>query len=65
MSLKDAWAALWRPEIKASRAGPLLALQHPGRAVWTPRRFDRLAEEGYRKNVIGFRAINQVTRATA
>jgi HK97 family phage portal protein len=42
-----------------------LALQQPGRAVWTPRRFDSFAEEGYRKNVIAFRAINLVTRAVA
>lgn len=65
MGLRDAMKALWRRETKASGAGPLIALQHPGRAVWTPRRFDAFAEEGYRKNVIAFRAINEVSRATA
>ena len=40
MALRDAWTALLRREVKASRAGPLIALQHPGRAVWSPRRFD-------------------------
>ena len=65
MALRDAWTALLRREVKASRAGPLIALQHPGRAIWSPRRFDAFAEEAYRKNVIAFRAINQVSRAAA
>ncbi len=65
MALRDAWTALTRRDTKASRAGPLIALQHPGRAVWSPRRFDAFAEEAYRKNVIAFRAINQVSRAAA
>ncbi|MEE8499237.1 MAG: phage portal protein [Kiloniellales bacterium] len=65
MGLRDAWTALTRREVKASRAGPLIALQQPGRAVWSPRRFDAFAEEAYQKNVIGFRAINQVARSAA
>ncbi len=65
MGLRDAWTALTRREVKASRAGPLIALQQPGRAVWSPRRFDAFAEEAYQRNVIGFRAINQVTRSAA
>ncbi len=44
MGLRDAWTALRRREVKASRAGPLIALQQPGRAVWSPRRFDAFAE---------------------
>jgi HK97 family phage portal protein len=52
-------------ETKASKAGPLLALQQPGRAVWSPRRFDSFAEEGYRKNIIAYRAITLVARAAA
>ena len=65
MALRDAWQALTRRETKSSRAGPLVALQHPGRAVWSPRRFDAFAEEAYQKNVVAFRAINQVSRAAA
>ena len=65
MGLFDAWKALRRRETKASKVGPLLALQHLGAALWSARRFDAFAEEGYRKNVIAFRAINQVTRAAA
>ncbi len=65
MGLRTAWAALRRRETKASRAGPLIALHSPGQAVWSPRRFDAFAEEAYRKNVIAFRAINQVSRSAA
>ena len=65
MGLKDAWKALRAAEAKASRTGPLVAMQHPARAVWSARRFDAFAEEGYRKNVVAFRAINQVARAAA
>ncbi len=65
MALRDAWSALTRRETKSSRSGPLVALHNPGRAVWSPRRFDAFAEEAYQKNVIAFRAINQVSRAAA
>jgi len=65
MSLTGAWRGLLGRETKASKAGPLLAMQQPGRAVWSPRRFDAFAEEGYRKNVIAYRAITLVTRAAA
>lgn len=65
MRIKDAWKALRGLDIKASRAAPVIAMQHPRAATWTPRRFDALAEEGYRKNVIAYRAINQVARAAA
>ncbi|MCH8998212.1 MAG: phage portal protein [Proteobacteria bacterium] len=65
MALRDAWRALTRRETKSSRTGPLVALHHPGRAVWSPRRFDAFAEEAYQKNVIAFRAINLVSRAAA
>jgi len=65
MSMSAAWKGLLGRETKASKAGPLLALQQPGRAVWTPRRFDTFAEEGYRKNVVAFRAINLIARSVA
>ena len=65
MAFRDLLKSLTARETKASRAGPLIALQHPGRAVWTPRRFEAFAEEAYKRNVIAFRAISQVTRAAA
>ncbi len=65
MGLIDAWKTLFGIETKASKVGPLLAMQHPGAALWSARRFDAFADEGYRKNVIAFRAVNLVTRAAA
>jgi HK97 family phage portal protein len=40
-------------------------MQHLGQAVWTPRRYQNFAEEAYQRNVIAYRAINEVaTSAT-
>ena len=33
--------------------------------MWTPRRYDRLADEGFRRNVIAFRCIGEVARGAA
>ena len=67
MGLGAAWRALWRPraEVKASAAGPLLALQMAGQPALMPRRFDSFAREGFQKNVVAFRAVTEVTRAAA
>jgi len=56
---------MWAEETKASATGPLIAMQNPGRAVWSPRRFDAFAEEGYRRNVVAHRAVNQIARAVS
>ena len=50
---------------KASAARSLFAIERPGRAVWSARRFDSFADEGYAKNVIAFSAINTVAEAAA
>ncbi len=50
---------------KASRSAPLLTLSTIGQARWTPRRYDRLAEEGYRRNVIAFRCIRTIAQNAA
>lgn len=42
---------------------PILSRITPGQAVATPRRYDALAAEGYRDNVIAYRAINLLARA--
>jgi HK97 family phage portal protein len=65
MGWRAAWRALTQGERKASAAGPLLALHHVGRPVWTPRRFDKLAEEGYRRNIIAFRCVDMTAKAAA
>lgn len=54
-----------KPATKASRAASVLSLSSPAPARWTPRRYDRLAEEGYRRNVIAFRCIRALAQATA
>ena len=50
---------------KASAARSLFAIDQPGRAVWSARRYDQFADEGYRRNVIAFSAINTVAEAAA
>ena len=52
-------------EVKASRSAPMLTISTLGQARWTPRRYDRLAEEGYRKNVIAFRCIREIAQNAA
>jgi len=49
----------------ASAAGPGIAAWSLGQPVWTPRRYDRLADEGYQKNAIGFRATKMISEAAA
>lgn len=46
-------------------AGYLVADYVPGQPVWTPRRYDRLAEEGYMRNIIAFRAVDEIVRNAA
>ncbi len=54
-----------QPATKASRTGALLSLTTVGQPRWTPRRYDRLAEEGYRRNVIAFRCIREIAQNAA
>ncbi|WP_417459252.1 phage portal protein [Kordiimonas sp.] len=51
-------------EVKATTR-PVFARVGPGQAVATPRRYDSLSEEGYRQNVIAYRAVGLVARACA
>jgi HK97 family phage portal protein len=53
------------PEAKASRAGPLIALQGQGRPVWTSRDLASLAREGFMKNAIVYRAVSMIAEAAA
>lgn len=50
---------------KASSVAPLVAFNALGRPVWTPKRFDSLAYEGYQKNVIVYRCVNLIARGLA
>ncbi len=57
---------LVRPkETKTSGAGPVFAWSHVGRPKWTPRRYDCLAEEGYKKNVVAYRCATLVATAAS
>ncbi len=49
----------------ASPVKPVFSRVGPGQAVATPRRYDKLAREGYQQNVIAYRAINLVAKAIA
>jgi HK97 family phage portal protein len=50
---------------KESAVASLIASQHNGRPVWTPRRYDSLSEQGYLKNVIVYRCVNIISRSIA
>lgn len=66
MGWRKAWRALRRArERKASGAGALIAFARTGQPAFTPRRYDAFAEEGYRKNVVAFMAVNEVSRGAA
>lgn len=51
--------------VKTGMAGPLIAWNQIGRPKWTARRYDALAEEGYRKNVVAYRCIAMLAQAAA
>ncbi len=50
-------------QTKTSAAGPVIAWSSVGQPKWTPRRFDQLAEEGFRKNVVAYRCVMQIATA--
>jgi HK97 family phage portal protein len=52
-------------EEKASRAAALLVPYNTGEARFTPRQYDQLAAEGYRKNVVAYRCIRLVSQNAA
>lgn len=64
MKLSQLWKRE-KMEQKASQSGPLVAYALVGKPKWTPKRYDALAEEGFRKNVVAWRCISVVARAVA
>lgn len=50
---------------KVSAAGPLMSLYRVGQPAWTQRHPEKLAEEGYQKNVIAFRCIKMIASGMA
>jgi len=66
MRFRDLVTQWVRPQqTKTSAAGPMIAWSHIGRPKWTPRRYDALVEEGYRKNVVAYRCVSLVSSAAA
>lgn len=52
-------------EAKASATAPLASLWHLGQPVWTPRRYDTLAKEGFQRCAVVFRCVSVIARAAA
>ena len=65
MEWTHALKALFGQSAKASAARRLIAIDQIGRPAWTPRRFDKFADEGFRKNVIAFQSVSEVAQAAA
>jgi HK97 family phage portal protein len=66
MGLQNFLSRLTRPPAKkSSAAGPMIAWSSLGQPKWTPRRYQNLAEEGFRKNVIAYRCVMQIATASA
>lgn len=51
--------------VKSSQAAPLLVNMGTLQPRFTPRQFDRLAEEGYQKNVIAYRCVRLIAQSAA
>lgn len=64
-AMAAAVAAIKPTGTKASRAGHLMVYGQLSQPRWTPRRYDMLAEEGYRRNVIAFRCIKEIAQGAA
>ncbi len=56
------WSAFNTVETKASKAGRLISLNFKGQPIWTPRQYDKLAEESYQRNAVAYRAINEIAK---
>ncbi|MDD3289086.1 MAG: phage portal protein, partial [Alphaproteobacteria bacterium] len=50
---------------KASSAGAAIAWSNVGKPRWTPRRYESLAEEGFRKNVVAYRCVMSIASAAS
>ena len=53
------------PETKQSAVGAVIALQHIGRPVWTPRDYASLAREGFAQNPVVYRCVRMIAEAAA
>lgn len=68
MGLRSAFGAFIRElttEQKLSRAGPVIVGFDAGQTKMTPRRYDKLADEGYGKNSVVYRCVNLIAEEAA
>lgn len=65
--LESVWPRQPEPglEKKASRTGPLLAIQGTSQPVWSPRDYAALAREGFAKNPVVHRSVRLIAEAAA
>lgn len=52
-------------EVKATRTGPILALETLNRPVWSPRDYAAFAREGFMVNPIVYRSVRMIAEAAA
>ncbi|PPD00126.1 MAG: phage portal protein [Hyphomicrobium sp.] len=58
--------AMTRPDdAKASRTGALIAVEHLGQPVWSPRDYSAFAREGFMQNAIVYRSVRMIAEAAA
>ena len=50
---------------KASKTGPLIAIEGLGQAVWSPRDYAAFAREGFMQNAIVYRSVRMIAEAAA
>lgn len=63
--MRGAWANRGSWPVKQSAVSKIIAYHVLGQPVWTPRRYESLAEQGYKKNVIVYRCVNLIARGAA
>lgn len=55
----------WTREIKESATGALIYMQTMGRAIWTPRNYEKLSKEAYEQNAISYRCVRLIAEAVS
>jgi len=66
MGLRNLVTKIMRADNKKSSAvGSIISWSNVGRPKWTPRRYDSLVDQGYKKNVIAYRCASLVASSAA
>lgn len=59
------WPFRRAPAKKESATGAIVSAFNLGQPVWTPREYDKLADEGYRKCIVAYRCVREIARGVA